>query len=63
VGGASSVIMTVAAAGVPSTAVPGFERVSVKVSLGSSFGSLTIGMLMVLLVWPGANTALPATAA
>jgi hypothetical protein len=61
-GGSSSVIVTVVLVGVPSTALPGLESVRVKVSFGSSLRSLIIAMLIVLLVWPGAKTTLPATA-
>jgi hypothetical protein len=60
--GSSSVIVTIVLDGVPSLALPGLESVNVKVSFGSSFKSLIIGMLMSLLVWPGAKTTLPATA-
>jgi hypothetical protein len=52
------VIVTVVLVGVPSLALPGLDRVKVKISFGSSLRSLTIGMLMLLLVWPGAKTTL-----
>ena len=57
----SSLISTVALP-VPITTFPGFERFTLKASVPSKILSLAIGIVMVLLVSPGANTTLPTTA-